>query len=115
MRKSVSLAMTLMLASVGAVGADEPRPVPLTRPEMKQFIEDMKSRKPRIPLPELTEDEKTKLGERGASYESRLRYHYMPAGEVRVGLNAGAGAAGGRRARAAGGAAGGLGREQDSN
>ena len=61
--------------------ANEPRPTPLTRPEMKQFLEDMKQRKPRIPLPELTEEEKTKLGERGTGYEARLRYHYMPANE----------------------------------
>src|SRR5437867_12613914 len=61
--------------------ADEPSaaplPVPLTRPEMKQALEDLKGRKPRIPLPELTEEDKAKLGERGASYESRLRYHYL--------------------------------------
>jgi len=40
-----------------------PRPVPLTRPEMKQYLEDMKSRAPRIPLPELTEADNEKLGE----------------------------------------------------
>jgi hypothetical protein len=28
-------------------------------------------------LPELTEEDKTKLGERGGSYEGRLRYHYL--------------------------------------
>jgi hypothetical protein len=57
-----------------------PRPTPLTRPEMKQLLEDMKARKPRIPLPELTEDDKKKLGDRGTGYEGRLRYHYMPGG-----------------------------------
>jgi AhpD family alkylhydroperoxidase len=45
---------------------------------MKQLLEDMKSRAPRIPLPELTEEEKAKLGERGASYEGRLRALYTP-------------------------------------
>ena len=35
-----------------------PRPVPLTRPEMKRLLEDMKNRKPRIPLPEPTAEEK---------------------------------------------------------
>jgi hypothetical protein len=60
--------------------SNEPRGIPLTRPEMKQFLEDMKQRKPRIPLPELTEEEKTKLGERGTGYESRLRFHYLPEG-----------------------------------
>jgi len=54
-----------------------PRPIPLTRPEMKALLEDMKSRTPRIPLPELTDEDREKLGERGGSYESRLRYHYL--------------------------------------
>ena len=57
-----------------------PRPVPLTRPEMKRLLEDMKTRKPRIPLPELTDEDREQLGERGSSYESRLRYHYLPGG-----------------------------------
>ena len=62
-----------------AIDSDNaPRPVPLTRPEMKQYLEDMKSRKPRIPLPELTDEDKAKLGERATSYEGRLRYHYLP-------------------------------------
>ena len=72
--------MGLTLATAGIVKADEPRPVPLTRPEMKQFLEDMKARKPRIPLPELTEDEKAKLGEREIGYENRLRTLYLPEG-----------------------------------
>jgi hypothetical protein len=56
----------------------EPLPVPLTRPEMKRALEDIKGRKPRIPLPPLSAEEQEKLGERGASYEARLRYHYLP-------------------------------------
>jgi alkylhydroperoxidase family enzyme len=80
-------------------GADpptnEPRPTPLTRPEMKQFLEDMKARKPRIPLPDLTEEDKQKLGDRGTGYESRLRYHYMPgSGDGRGGSGFGFGPSG---------------------
>src|SRR5215475_7873472 len=71
-----------LAVSAGLAGTDEPqsspRPVPLTRPEMKQYLEDMKARKPRIPLPDLTEEDKAKLGERGQGYEARLRYHYLP-------------------------------------
>jgi hypothetical protein len=67
-----------------------PQLVPLTRPEMKQALEDLKSRRPRFPLPELSEKEKNDLGERGMNYEARLRYHYLPGGNVR-------GAAGGER------------------
>lgn len=80
--------------STSAVRADEtnaPRPIPLTRPDMKQFLEDMKSRKSRIPLPELTAEEKAKLGEREAGYEGRLRSLYLPPGD---GRGAGGGATG---------------------
>ena len=60
------------------------RPIPLTRPEMKQLLEDMKQRPLRIPLPDLTDKDRAELGERADSYEARLRYHYMPAGETSV-------------------------------
>ncbi len=77
-------ALALLVVAVPVPAADpptnEPRPTALTRPEMKQLLEDMKARKPRIPLPELTDEDKKALGERGQSYESRLRYHYMPGG-----------------------------------
>ena len=71
------------LASPGAAAeppTSDPRPIPLTRPEMKKLIEEMKVRTPRIPLPELTAEEKEKLGERGTGYESRLRTLYLPGG-----------------------------------
>ena len=79
----------LVLVSAGAARAGDPGnvplPVPLTRPEVKQALEDLKTRAPRIPLPPLTGAEKEKLGQRGAGYEGRLRYHYLPGGEVRPG------------------------------
>jgi hypothetical protein len=88
--RSFALAIIGLIAGVAGIGHGAepdtaPLPVPLTRPEMKQSLEDLKARKPRIPLPELTEEEKMKLGERGASYEGRLRYHYLPGGEGRGG------------------------------
>jgi alkylhydroperoxidase family enzyme len=74
--------LVLPFLAGGVLGAEAPSttpiPVPLTRPEMKKYLEEMKARKPRIPLPELTEADKEKLGKRGMGYESRLRYHYMP-------------------------------------
>ncbi|WP_406698792.1 carboxymuconolactone decarboxylase family protein [Singulisphaera sp. Ch08] len=86
MRKNAALAMGLLLASVGPLRADEPRPVPLTRPEMKQLLEDMKLRHPRFQLPELSAEEKAKLGERESGYESRLRKLYLhPSEGVRFG------------------------------
>jgi hypothetical protein len=82
MRWYTTVALGLTMAAAGSGRADEatsaPRPVPVTRPEMKQYLEDMKARPPRIPLPELTEEEKAKLGDRGTGYETRLRYHYLP-------------------------------------
>ena len=80
MTRLSTLTAGLLLASAGLLRADEPRPVPLTRPEMKQLLEDMKARKPRIPLPELTEQERAKLGDREAGYEARLRALYLPEG-----------------------------------
>jgi hypothetical protein len=84
-----------LLASAGVILADEPAtkplPTPLTRPDMKQLLEDLKMRKPRFALPPLTEEEKAKLadskfGERGGGYEGRLRALYMPGGEGRGGI-----------------------------
>jgi len=86
---AVMTAFVAALALADSVRAQEPastaRPVPITRPEMKEALEALKKIKPRIPLPELTEAEKEKLGERGGGYEARLRLHYMPAGEGRGG------------------------------
>jgi len=79
----------LVLVSAGAARAGDPGnvplPVPLTRPEVKQALEDLKGRKPRIPLPDLSEQDRTKLGDRADNYETRLRYHYLPGGESRGG------------------------------
>jgi AhpD family alkylhydroperoxidase len=70
--------------------ADAPRPIPLTRPTMKELLEDMKSRTPRIPLPPLTDEDKAKLGDRGSGYEARLRALYMPgSGDGRGGFGGG--------------------------
>ncbi len=73
------------LTLLGEESVTAPRPVPLTRPEMKRLLEDMKNRKPRIPLPEPTAEEKEKLasetpGRVGGGYEGRLRSLYLPAG-----------------------------------
>jgi hypothetical protein len=105
MRIRAAVFGTLLLTG-GFVRGDDPvtapRPVPLTRPEMKQLIEDMKARKPRIPLPELTAEEKEKLGERGGGYEGRLRTLYQPVGTGGVfGIGDG-----GNRANATAGASG---------
>ena len=52
---------------------------------MKDLLEDLKARQPRIPLPELSAEEREQLGNRADDYEFRLRYHYMPRTEGRGG------------------------------
>lgn len=80
--------LSLVVLGLAVCHADSPvktpRPVPATRPEMKELLEDMKKRLYRIPLPELTDREKEELGERSGSYESRLRFNYIPAAEGSV-------------------------------
>lgn len=75
------LTLGLIFVPVGlafaATPEDIPRPVPITRPEMKRLIESVKVREPRIPLPELSAEEREKLGTQADSYESRLRFHYL--------------------------------------
>jgi hypothetical protein len=89
MRHCVIIAFGFAVSSAGVARAaeptDVPRPVPLTRPEVKQYLEDLKSRKPRVPLPELTDEDRARLGDRADSYEARLRYHYLPGGDARGG------------------------------
>ena len=93
----VALLMTRCVATTDD-SSIKPRNTPLTRPEMKQSLEDMKRRKPRIPLPEMTPAEKENYGEGDRGYESRVRELYMPAGEGRGGFGFGASSPGGRLA-----------------
>jgi hypothetical protein len=79
-------------AEPAAHSTAQPRSIPLTRPEMKQYIEDMKQRTPRIPLPEMTAEEKERYGDDASrGYEGRLREHYMPKGNERFSFSGGAG------------------------
>ena len=91
MQVIATTALALLAAGLAKGDDDKPLPTPLTRPDMKRMLEDVKARKPRIPLPELTEEDKAKLGERGAGYEGRLRYHYLGV----TGSGSGAGGGGG--------------------
>lgn len=99
MNVKATLLSCLALGAGGMVRADDPPrdkplPIPLTRPEMKQALEDLKERPPRFVLPEPTETEKAAAGERGLSYESRLRTLYLGGSDSRSG---GRGAGGGSR------------------
>ncbi len=87
MRSQLLLSLAAMLSIAGVLQAqttsestDTPRPIPLTRPEMKERLEEVKQRSPRIPLPELTAADREQLRDAADSYESRLRYHYLDGG-----------------------------------
>lgn len=75
----------LQLESNNLASANHPRLVPITRPEMKKYLEDMKGRTPRIPLPELTAEEQAQAeaDPRSFGYEGRLRALYLPQGDAR--------------------------------
>ena len=89
MQSSMRWLLALLLLPVGFAFGDEvaaqPHPVPLTRPEMKQAMEDMKAITPRIPLPELTAEEQAlaEADPRSYGYESRVRKLYLPGSDVR--------------------------------
>lgn len=120
MKKFWLLSLSLATGSVayGQNDPAKPRTVPLTRPEMKRALEDMKDIKPRFELPEPTKEEIEKAGERGLSYEGRLRSVYLNFTESRDGRG-GAGRTGpgtGRPGNEAGGtnaATGGFGPGRD--
>jgi hypothetical protein len=114
MNVKATLLSCLALGAGGMVRAedpprDKPLPIPLTRPEMKQALEDLKGRTPRFVLPEPTEAEKAAAGERGLSYESRLRTLYLGGSDARGAAGGGGRAAGGGRG------AGGGSRTEDPN
>jgi hypothetical protein len=82
MRNHLLTTLAFALGWAGATHAADdplqPRPVPVTRPAMKQALEDLKEATPRVPPPELTASEKVKLGNRAATPEARIRARYLP-------------------------------------
>ncbi len=80
----MTLTSSFFLATFGLAGfvlaqdsLEGIRPTPLTRPELKRLLEDVKVRVPRIPLPKLSDGDREKLGAQADSYESRVKYHYL--------------------------------------
>lgn len=59
------------------LSSDQPRPTPRTRPELKRFLEQVKVRTPRIPLPPISELERDTLGAGIDNYEQRVRFNYL--------------------------------------
>jgi hypothetical protein len=80
----VGMVLGLTTKAIAEDPSTQPRPVPVTRPELKQALEDLKMANPRLPLPPLTEEEKARLGGRPPVNNARMRQLYLPA-ELREG------------------------------
>lgn len=57
LRTPLTYGLVLLFLGLGPAVADEPKPIPKTRPEMKEALDALKYRKPRLPLPPPTEEE----------------------------------------------------------
>jgi AhpD family alkylhydroperoxidase len=106
-KRSAGLGLAALLFC-SQLAAEEPAPPgpALTRPEMKQRLEDLKQRTARIPLPSLTEEE-IAAGRRSVN-NGRLRSLYLPSswsggiGRAPAGGNRPPGTAGAERPRGGG-------------
>ncbi|HEV3339181.1 MAG TPA: hypothetical protein VG125_02455 [Pirellulales bacterium] len=78
---SVLFALGVFCADVRGAdpAADRPKPVPATRPEVKQALEALKSREPRLPLPPPTDEERKAAGDRPLVNNGRMQAIYLPA------------------------------------
>lgn len=88
-----ALALPALLSAGGAAMASEPPAVTPTRPEMKAFLEGSKEHEPRLPLPELTPEEKAEAEAKAKAGElwpvvnnARMRQRYLPQGIVSGGF-----------------------------
>ena len=82
------IAVSGTVAGSGDGASHAPPPVPRTRQEMKQALEESKHSQPRLPLPPLTEAEqkKAELGDWSVVNNSRMRRHYLPPELVSAGF-----------------------------
>ena len=84
LRRTLTALAALSVAAATAAGAraDEddaaPKPVPRTRPEMKQALEALKGRAPRLPLPQPTPEERERAAGRPVVSNVRARALYLP-------------------------------------
>jgi alkylhydroperoxidase family enzyme len=63
----------------GADSTDRPKTVPATRPEVKQALEALKAREPRLPLPPPTDEQRQAAGDRPLVNNGRMQAIYLPA------------------------------------
>ena len=71
---------SLPVALRGQEAASEaPKAIPATRPEVKQALEALKHRQPRLPFPPPTEEERRAAGDRPLVNNGRMAAIYLPA------------------------------------
>ncbi|MEX2121572.1 MAG: hypothetical protein WD847_18430 [Pirellulales bacterium] len=77
---AAGLAAACLLCPAARAGepVSEPKLIPATRPEVKQALEALKHRTPRLPLPPLTDAERQAAGERPPANNGRMRALYLP-------------------------------------
>lgn len=63
----------------GEEASSEPKPIPVTRLEVKQALERLKFRAPRLPFPESADGGEAREGERRVANNGRMRRLYLPA------------------------------------
>ena len=56
-----------------------PNAIPQTRPAIKQALEALKERRPRLPLPPVTDEERKAAGDRPLVNNGRMAAYYLPA------------------------------------
>ena len=80
LRQHLIVATTLVTAfanSLVAQEATQPKPIPTSRPAMKQALDDLKHREPRLPLPAPSEEDKASGDQRRLVNNGRMRQHYL--------------------------------------
>src|SRR5919201_2110876 len=77
-RFTLATCSALVLAPLAPADESAPKPVPVTRPEVKQALEDLKHRQPRLPLPPPTAEELAAWGGRPPVNNARMRQLHLP-------------------------------------
>lgn len=83
MKTFVLAQLALWAAASSALHGEEPasktpNAIPQTRPAIKQALEALKERQPRLPLPPITDEERKAAGDRPLVNNGRMAAYYLP-------------------------------------
>lgn len=74
---SMGVSMVISVSTLFAEESNSPKPIPRSRDEMKQALENLKTRSPRLPLPEPTAEERSSGDQRQLVNNGRMRRLYL--------------------------------------